>query len=215
MREIWKAFATETVTAEIVVVGDEAAVVAATLTVDQSGIIPGLHRHLDRTVDRTITVAQGHCPGKLILMCQLGRAVPEGARDARDLALLLAVVPAHPRPAEPLHLVLVEVHSDAIPQVSVVVAVPSIAGTPRDLQTHSEESVGAESHLPTPGEDHHLQSVDETQALHQNRDAIDHAQFLDLDQAAETGMAARACLHRVVDVPLHCLDELRTNALTL
>lgn len=95
VRETWRVFVTATATAEIGVVGDEAAVEAAISTVDLSGITPGRNHHLpgNLMVLETFAVTDLRLE-KQIRTCQQEKSAAAGMRDVSDRLLSHVVVPA-------------------------------------------------------------------------------------------------------------------------
>lgn len=183
-RETWRVFVTATATAEIGVVGDEAAVEAAVeaaiLIVDLPGTIPGRSHHLpDNLMALGIFVVTDLRLEKRIRTCQQEMPVAVGVRDASDRLLSHVVVLAHRRLAvhlRPDH----EGRYDATPQASAVAVVPQNIGIRRGRPIRNEESAGAEMYRPIHEDVHRLQSVEEARVLPPDRGVIDLVHLLDL-----------------------------------
>lgn len=183
--------------------------------VDLLGVTPGRHRHHpDNPTVGVTSIAADPCPGKQTPTFQLERAVGEEAGDDHAPPLSLVIVPVQRHLAVHLLLDHEELHAETL-RVNVAAVVLQSPGTPKGPSILKEENVGAVKHRLIREDAHHLQSVEETQALLRDQDAIAHVHHLEPDLATLTEMAMLACPHHAVDVPLHTPKIDRQSVLTL
>jgi hypothetical protein len=138
----------------------------------------------------------------------------EGATDANVHPLLAVVVLVHHPPAVRLHQDLEGLHGVTL-RVSEVAVVLQNVDTPRDLWSHTEQSVSAETLRLTHEDARHLRSVDGVRPLHPDQDAVGHVPLPGPVATAGNGMTARACPRHVADGLHQYLRIHKPNALML